>query len=74
MTKGFRTRLDRLERQVAPQQTFCVLDTPANRQLVAQGLLPIAGPPGEPGGAKGDCRRLTKSDVVVFLIEAELGL
>jgi hypothetical protein len=74
MTKSLKSRLDRLERQCAPQQIICVLDTPENRQLVAEGFLPGGGLPGEQGAAKGACRRLTKSDVVIFLLEAELGV
>ena len=73
MTKGLKSRLDRLERHVAPQQIICVLDTPANRQLVADGFLPGDALPGRPEGADG-CRRLRKSDVVLFLLEVEMGL
>lgn len=74
MIKGLRSRLDRLERHVAPQRIICVLDTPDNRQLVAEGLVPIDALPGQPGEAKGSCRRLRKSDLVVYLMEVETGL
>ena len=74
MIKGLRSRLDRLERQVAPQRIICVLDTPDNRQLVAEGLVPLHALPGQAGEAKGGCLRLRKSDIVFFLIEAEMGL
>ena len=74
MSKDLRRRLDRLERHVAPPQIICLLDSLENRQLVAEGLLPTYALPGESEGAKGGYRKLTKSDVVVFLMEAEMNL
>jgi hypothetical protein len=74
MTKGLRSRLDRLERHVAPQQVICLLDTPENRRLVAAGFLPIDALLGEPGGEPGGHRRLRKSESVLFLLEIEMGL
>jgi hypothetical protein len=74
MIKSLRRRLDNLERHLAPPRTFCVLGTPVNQQLVGEGLLPIGDLPDDLDKARSLCRRLTKSDTVVFLIEAEMGL
>ena len=74
MIKSLRRRLDKLDRHLAPPRIFAVLGTPVNQQLVAEGLLPIGDLPDDLEKAKSLCRRLTKSDTVVFLIEAEMGL
>jgi hypothetical protein len=68
--KDLKKRLDRLERQIAPPQIICILSSPTNRQLVADGFLPAL--PTSPEGVAG--RRLLKSDIVVFLLEAEMCL
>jgi len=49
------------------QNIICVLDTPANHQLVEQGIRPTDFP-------AEAVRRLTKQDIVLFFSEADLAL
>jgi len=71
-------RIGKLERKFAPKQRlFCVLGTPENQALVASGFLP--NPPqttATPASSRGKhpLRRLGKRDIVVFLLQAEMGL
>jgi hypothetical protein len=84
MRKDIERRLDKLEQNFSFESRFlCVLDTPENRALVAQGFLPdgsqTTAPPEAPSASrkgKGGAprRRLGTRDIVVFLSEAEIAL
>ena len=84
MTKNIARWLAKLERKFAPKaRMICVIDTPENRALVAQGCVPddwqTTTPPGSAivrrkGKGRAARRRLGSGDIVVFLSELEMAV